>query len=67
MAKLRGAGLVCDAEYAGRSLKGQRTQLARLGATGYVLVTTAGATVKRGRKDQEQTVPVEAIAEAFLG
>jgi histidyl-tRNA synthetase len=67
MAKLRGAGLVCDAEYAGRSLKGQRTQLARLGATGYVLVTPAGATVKRSREDEEQTVPVGAIAEAFLG
>jgi histidyl-tRNA synthetase len=67
MAKLRGAGLVCDAEYAGRSLKGQRTQLARLGATGYVLVTPAGATVKRSREDEELTVPVGAIAEAFLG
>ena len=67
MAKLRAAGLVCDAEYARRSLKGQRTQLARLGATGYVLVTAAGATVKRGREDEEQTVPVGAIAEAFLG
>jgi histidyl-tRNA synthetase len=67
MAKLRAAGVACDAEYAGRSLKGQRTQLARLGAAGYVLVAGDTATVKRGRDDEEREVPVGAIAEAFLG
>ena len=36
MATLRAAGLACDADYAGRSLKGQRTQLARSGARGFV-------------------------------
>jgi histidyl-tRNA synthetase len=67
MAKLRAAGVACDAEYAGRSLKGQRTQLARLGASGYVLVAGDTATVRRGRDDEEHEVPVGAIAEAFLG
>jgi histidyl-tRNA synthetase len=67
MAKLRAAGVACDAEYAGRSLKGQRTQLARLGAAGYVLVAGDTATVRRGCGDEEREVPVGAIAEAFLG
>jgi histidyl-tRNA synthetase len=66
MAKLRAAGVACEAEYAGRSLKGQRTHLARLGAAGYALVTGDGATVKRTRDDVEQEVPIGEIAEAFL-
>jgi histidyl-tRNA synthetase len=67
MAKLRAAGLACDAEYAGRSLKGQRTQLTRLGAAGYVLVAADGATVRRSREEDERQIPVGAIAEAILG
>jgi histidyl-tRNA synthetase len=66
MAKLRAAGVACEAEYAGRSLKGQRTHLARLGASGYALVTVDGATVRRARDDAEREVPVGEIAEAFL-
>jgi histidyl-tRNA synthetase len=66
MARLRAAGVACDAEYAGRSLKGQRTQLARSGARGYVLVTAEGAVVKRSRDEEERRVAVADIAEAFL-
>jgi histidyl-tRNA synthetase len=64
MAKLRAAGLSCDADYAGRSLKGQRTQLARSGAHGFVHVRADGATIKRG--DVEQDVPVEKVAATVL-
>ncbi len=66
MARLRAAGLACDAEHAGRSLKGQRTQLARSGAGGYVLVTAEGARLRRSRDAGEVTVPVDRIAEAML-
>ena len=64
LAKLRAAGVSCDADYAGRSLKGQRTQLARSGARGFVHVRADGATVKRG--DVEQDVPVEQVAATVL-
>ncbi|MFN8186740.1 MAG: histidine--tRNA ligase [Gaiellales bacterium] len=62
MALMRAAGIACDAEYAGRSLKGQRTQLARSGARGYVLVDARGAKLKRSRDDEEVAVPVGEIA-----
>ena len=64
LAKLRAAGVSCDADYAGRSLKGQRTQLARSGARGFVHVRADGATVKRG--DVEQDVPVDELAATVL-
>jgi histidyl-tRNA synthetase len=65
MAKLRGQGVSCDTDYAGRSLKGQRTQLARSGAKGFVHVRASGATIKRG--DEERDVPVDAVAVTVLG
>ena len=65
MAKLRAAGLACDTDYAGRSPKGQRTQLARSGAQGFVHVRADGATVKRG--DDEREVAVDAVAATVLG
>jgi histidyl-tRNA synthetase len=64
LAKLRAAGVSCDADYAGRSLKGQRTQLARSGARGFVHVRADGATIKRG--DVEQDVPVDKVAATVL-
>ena len=64
VAKLRAAGVACDADYAGRSLKGQRTQLARSGARGFVHVREDGATIKRG--DVEQVVPVGEVAATVL-
>jgi histidyl-tRNA synthetase len=65
MAQLRAAGIRCDADYAGRSMKGQRTQLARSGALGYVHVRADGATIKRG--DEELEVSVDVIAATVLG
>jgi histidyl-tRNA synthetase len=64
MAKLRAAGVPCDTDYAGRSLKGQRTQLARSGANGFVHVRANGATIKRG--DEERDVPVDQVAVTVL-
>ncbi|HZB24285.1 MAG TPA: histidine--tRNA ligase [Gaiellaceae bacterium] len=65
MATLRGAGVACDADYAGRSMKGQRTQLARSGAEGFVHVRVDGATIRRG--DDERDVSVDDIAATVLG
>ena len=65
MAKLRAAGVACDTDYAGRSPKGQRTQLARSGARGFVHVRADGATVKRG--DDERDVALDAVAATVLG
>ena len=64
LAKLREAGVSCDADYAGRSLKGQRTQLARSGAQGFVHVRADGATIKQG--DDEHDVPVDRVAATVL-
>jgi histidyl-tRNA synthetase len=66
MRKLRAAGLACDADYAGRSLKGQRTQLARSGARGFVHVRRDGATIKLGREQAERDVPLADIAATVL-
>jgi len=38
MARLRTRGVACDTDYAGRSVKGQRTQAGRLGAKRVVVV-----------------------------
>ena len=65
MAKLRAAGISCDADYAGRSSKGQRTQLARSNARGFVHVRADGATVKRG--DDERDVALDEVAATVLG
>jgi histidyl-tRNA synthetase len=64
IAKLRSHGVSCDTDYAGRSPKGQRTQLARSGAAGFVHVRADGATIKRG--DDERDVPVDAVAVTVL-
>jgi histidyl-tRNA synthetase len=65
MAKLRAAGVSCDADYAGRSMKGQRTQLGRSNARGFVHVRADGATVKRG--DDERDISVGEVAATVLG
>jgi histidyl-tRNA synthetase len=52
--ELRDAGLACDTDYAGRSLKGQLTQAGRLGASTVVVVRADGATIRRaGSADQD--------------
>ena len=67
LAKLRAAGVACDTEYAGRSLKGQFTQLSRSGARGYVLVKADGAVLKRTRESPEEAIGVQEIAARYLG
>ncbi len=54
LAELRGIDLACDTDYAGRSLKGQLTQAARLGATTTVVVGLERATIRRaGAADED--------------
>jgi histidyl-tRNA synthetase len=56
LAALRGRGVSCDTDYAGRSLKGQLTQAARLGAATTVVVGAGGATIRRsGATDEAVT------------
>jgi histidyl-tRNA synthetase len=64
MAKLRASGVSCDADYAGRSIKGQRTQLARSNAQGFVHVRAGGATVKHG--GDERDVSIDEVAATVL-
>jgi histidyl-tRNA synthetase len=53
LADLRAGGVACDTDYAGRSLRGQLTQAARLGATTTVILGKDGARLRRaGREDQ---------------
>jgi histidyl-tRNA synthetase len=47
LAELRGRGIACDTDYAGRSLKGQVTQAGRSGATTTVVVGAESATIRR--------------------
>ncbi len=52
--ELRARGVACDTDYAGRSLKGQLTHAARLGAVATVVVRPDGASIRRaGRTDEE--------------
>ena len=54
LAELRELGLACDTDYAGRSIKGQLTQAARLGAVATVVVGPERATIRRaGAPDEE--------------
>jgi histidyl-tRNA synthetase len=53
LAELRRAGVSCDTDYAGRSLKGQLTQAGRLGARAVVVVREDGATLRRAGSADE--------------
>jgi histidyl-tRNA synthetase len=54
LGELRAAGVASDTDYAARSLKGQMTQAARLGAATIVQVRADGATVRRrGQRDED--------------
>jgi histidyl-tRNA synthetase len=67
MAELRRAGLRCDADYAGRSLKGQMTQASRLRARIVVQVVGQAATIREAGGERARDVPVAAIARELLG
>ena len=53
LAELRRHGVAADTDYAGRSLKGQLTQAARLGAAATVIVRSDGAVLRRHGQDDE--------------
>ncbi|MGH3137548.1 MAG: histidine--tRNA ligase [Gaiellaceae bacterium] len=54
LAELRGLGVSCDTDFAGRSLKGQLTQAARAGAATVVVVGPERATIRRtGAADED--------------
>jgi histidyl-tRNA synthetase len=52
LADLRRAGVSADADYAGRSLKGQMTQAGRTHARTVVVVRAADATIRRAGRDE---------------
>ena len=58
MGELRRAGLACDTDYAGRSVKGQMTQAGRAGARTVVVVRAGDAAVRR-RGETEQVVALD--------
>jgi len=60
LSELRAAGVPCDTDYAGRSLKGQLTQGARLGAETIVVVGGEGATIRRAGSEDER-VALDAV------
>jgi histidyl-tRNA synthetase len=62
VADLRRAGKSADADYAGRSLKGQLTQAGRLGARTTVVVGPSEARVRRSGAEDE-TVPLDRLQE----
>ncbi len=63
MAELRRRGVACDTDYAGRSLKGQLTQAARLGAEVTVIAGREGATIRRSGADDVE-VALEEVLDA---
>jgi histidyl-tRNA synthetase len=67
VAELRRAGLRCDVDYAGRSLKGQMTQAGRTRARMVVRVAGDRAVLRVGGTDLEDDFPASEIASAVLG
>jgi len=66
LVKIRRAGLTADADYAGRSIKGQVTQATRLRARHFVRVIGDNAQVRREGEDTEIDVPIDEIADRIL-
>jgi histidyl-tRNA synthetase len=66
MAGLRRAGLACDTDWAGRSLKGQLTQAGRTGARTVVVARAGDAAVRRAG-EAEQVVALDELAATLAG
>ena len=64
MAELRRRGTSCDADYAGRSLKGQLTQAGRLGAATTVIVRAGDALVRR-HGTEDEVVELDALGDTL--
>ena len=67
VAHLRRAGLRSDVDYAGRSLKGQMTQVGRTRARTVVRVTGDRASLRVDGKEAEGDFPASELAAAVLG
>jgi histidyl-tRNA synthetase len=65
MAELRRLGMVCDTDYASRSLKGQLTQAGRLNARTTVVVDLEGARVRHA--GTEERLPVDKLLARLAG
>jgi len=65
MAALRSSGRSCDTDYAGRSLKGQRTQAQRTGARTVVIAGATDAVVQR-EGEPEQRVLLDELEATLL-
>jgi histidyl-tRNA synthetase len=61
MAELRRAGVACDTDYAGRSVKGQMTQAGRTGARTVVVARAEDAAIRRAG-EPEQVVLLDGLA-----
>ncbi len=66
LAELRRRGLTADMDYAGRSVKGQLTQAARLGAGWTVIVDGKEATVREQGKEDWST-PLDGLVDRISG
>ncbi len=62
LGELRQRGIASDTDYAGRSLKGQLTQAARLGASSTVVVRNEGATIRRAGRDDVEVAHDDILA-----
>jgi histidyl-tRNA synthetase len=61
MTELRRAGLACDTDYAGRSVKGQMTQAGRTGARTVVIARAEDAALRR-EGEPDQVVALDQLA-----
>jgi histidyl-tRNA synthetase len=62
LAELRRVGISADADYAGRSLKGQMTHAVRSGAETVVIVRQDGATIRRAGRAEQPVALAEVVA-----
>ena len=62
LAELRRAGVSADADYAGRSFKGQMTQAGRTGAKTVVIVRGDEAAIRRHGRDEQVVALDEVVA-----
>lgn len=61
LAELRGRGVAADTDYAARSLRGQLTQAARLGAATVVVVDAERATLRRAGSEDESLAHADVV------
>jgi histidyl-tRNA synthetase len=65
LSELRRAGLACDTDYAGRSVKGQLTQAGRTRARTVVIARTDGASIRR-EGEEDRTVPLDGLVATLI-